>query len=79
LDSDTEEEILSNIQNQLYHTTTLIISHRLSSVRNADQTIVMSVGQVIEQGDHASLIKKKGFYANLFQSQVLAREMEILL
>ncbi|MBT6345446.1 MAG: ABC transporter ATP-binding protein [Nitrospina sp.] len=79
LDSDTEEEILSNIQNQLHHTTTLIISHRLSSVRNADQTIVMAAGQIIEQGDHASLIKMEGFYANLFQNQVLAREMEILL
>ncbi len=79
LDSDTEEEILNNIQSQLSHTTTLIISHRLSAVRSADQTIVMDAGQIIEQGNHASLIRLGGVYANLFQNQVLAREMEILL
>ncbi len=79
LDSDTEEEILRNIQSQLRHTTTLIISHRLSAVRSADRTIVMDAGQIIEQGDHATLVRMGGVYANLFQNQMLAREMEILL
>ena len=79
LDSETEEEILENIQGQLRQTTTLIISHRLSAVRGADQIIVMDAGQIIEQGNHASLVRAGGVYANLFQNQLLAREMEILL
>ena len=79
LDSETEEEILENIQGQLRQTTTLIISHRLSAVRGADQIIVMDAGQIIEQGNHASLVRAAGVYANLFQNQLLAREMEILL
>ncbi len=79
LDSETEEEILENIQGQLRQTTTLIISPRLSAVRGADQIIVMDAGQIIEQGNHASLVRAGGVYANLFQNQLLAREMEILL
>ena len=79
LDSETEEEILENIQGQLRQTTTLIISHRLSAVRGADRIIVMGAGQIIEQGNHASLVRAGGVYANLFQNQLLAREMEILL
>jgi len=79
LDSETEEEILENIQGQLRQTTTLIISHRLSAVRGADQIIVMDAGQIIEQGNHTSLVRAGGVYANLFQNQLLAREMEILL
>jgi ATP-binding cassette subfamily B protein len=79
LDSETEEEILQNIEGQLGKTTTLIISHRLSAVRNADQIIVMDAGRIIEQGNHIFLIRAKGVYANLFQNQMLAREMEICL
>jgi ATP-binding cassette, subfamily B, multidrug efflux pump len=79
LDSETEEEIFENIQSQLHQTTTLIISHRLSSVRGADRIIVMDAGEIIEQGNHASLVQAKGVYASLFQNQLLAREMEIFL
>jgi ATP-binding cassette, subfamily B, multidrug efflux pump len=79
LDSETEEEILENIQAQLSKTTTLIISHRLSAVRRADRIIVMDTGKIIEQGNHASLVKADGVYANLFQNQLLARELEIFL
>ena len=79
LDSETEEEIFENVQGQLSKTTTLIISHRLSAVRRADRIIVMDAGQIIEQGNHASLVKLEGVYANLFQNQLLAREMEIFL
>jgi ATP-binding cassette, subfamily B, multidrug efflux pump len=79
LDSETEENIIKNIQGQLRQTTTLIISHRLSVVRSADRIIVMDAGQIIEQGNHASLVQAKGVYASLFQNQMLAREMEIFL
>ena len=79
LDSDTEEEILENIQSQLCETTTLIISHRLSAVRSADRIVVMDAGKIVEQGSHASLVQMRGVYASLFQNQLLAREMEIFL
>jgi len=79
LDSDTEEEILRNIRVQLLQTTTLIISHRLSAVRDADKIIVMDEGIIIEQGSHESLISAGGVYAGLFKSQSLAREMEIFI
>jgi len=79
LDSDTEEEILRNIKGQSSQTTTLIISHRLSAVRDADRIIVMDAGKIIEQGSQASLIRSGGVYTSLFQNQSLAREMEIFL
>ena len=79
LDSDTEEEILRNIRALLIQTTTLIISHRLSSVRDADNIIVLDEGQIIENGSHDSLIRAEGVYASLFKNQSLAREMEVYL
>lgn len=79
LDSDTEEEILRNIREQLSQTTTLIISHRLSAVSDSDKIIVMDAGQIIEQGSHVSLIRAGGVYAGLSQNQSLAKEMEIYL
>jgi ATP-binding cassette subfamily B multidrug efflux pump len=79
LDSDTEKEILINVREQLGHTTTLIISHRLSAVRDADTIIVMDAGRIIEQGNHVSLTRAGGVYAGLSQNQSLAREMEVYL
>ncbi len=79
LDSETEEEILGNIQNHLHQIITVIISHRLSAVLDADQIIVMDTGRIIEKGNHVSLIRLGKVYANLFQNQSLAREMEIFL
>jgi ATP-binding cassette subfamily B protein len=79
LDSDTEEEILRNIRALLIQTTTLIISHRLSSVRDADKIIVLDEGQIIESGSHDSLIRAGGVYASLLKNQSLAREMEVYL
>ena len=79
LDSDTEEEILKNVREQLTQTTTLIISHRFSAVRDADTIIVMDAGKIIERGNHVSLIQAGGVYSSLSQNQSLAREMEIYL
>ena len=77
LDSDTERKILKNVQGQLTQTTTLIISHRFSAVREADTIIVLDAGKIIEKGNHTSLIQAGGVYACLAQKQSLAREMEI--
>jgi ATP-binding cassette subfamily B protein len=49
--------------------TSFVIAHRLSTIKNADLILVMNQGNIIEQGDHKQLLKKKGFYANLYNSQ----------
>jgi len=79
LDSEMEEELLSNLKMHFMDTTTIIISHRLSTILNADNIIVMEGGSIVEQGNHSQLVKSGGIYANLFHSQELAREMEIIL
>jgi ATP-binding cassette, subfamily B, multidrug efflux pump len=79
LDSDTEDEILKNVRGQLNQTTTIIISHRLSAVRDADTIIVMDAGKIIEHGNHVFLTRERGAYASLSQNQSLAKEMEIYL
>ena len=79
LDSEMEEKLLLNLKTHFKDTTKIIISHRLSTILNADNIIVMEGGSIVEQGNHSKLVKSGGIYANLFQSQELAREMEIIL
>jgi ATP-binding cassette, subfamily B, multidrug efflux pump len=70
VDTETEEEILSNLQRIMKGKTTIIISHRVSSVRNADNIIVMENGSVAESGSHEQLLAKNGLYAELYKKQV---------
>ena len=79
LDSEMEEELLRNLKIHFKDTTKIIISHRLSTILNAENIIVMEDGKISEQGNHSQLVKLGGIYAGLFQSQELAREMEIIL
>jgi ABC-type transport system involved in Fe-S cluster assembly fused permease/ATPase subunit len=69
LDSRTEGEILSGLQRISRSTTTLVIAHRLSSVVNADEIIVLEGGQVVECGTHGGLVRQGGRYAALWNSQ----------
>ena len=69
VDADTEEEILKNLKERSREKTTLIVSHRISSVMDANCILVIDQGAVIEQGTHAELINKGGFYKELFQKQ----------
>jgi ATP-binding cassette subfamily B multidrug efflux pump len=71
VDTETEEKILSNLKNLTDQRTSLIISHRVSSVKNADQIIVLEDGKIIEQGKHAELMKLKGYYFNMYEQQLL--------
>ncbi len=69
LDTNTEKEINKNLNKISQGKTTLIIAHRLSSVSNADKIIVIDKGNIIEEGDHLSLLKKNGLYALMWNKQ----------
>ncbi|MDH5763013.1 MAG: ABC transporter ATP-binding protein/permease [Nitrospinota bacterium] len=79
LDIETEATILSNIQRLDQAITTILITHRLSVARQADQILVMEQGRIVECGDHESLMKNEGLYQRMYTNQALAQEMEILL
>jgi ATP-binding cassette subfamily B protein len=69
VDMETEFEIHKTLKSFYKNKTTFIIAHRISSVKNADQIIVLNNGQIIEQGTHQQLINLKGYYYNVFLSQ----------
>ena len=66
VDTQTEEEILNNLKEIMHNRTTIIISHRVSSVKNADHIIFLENGTIVEEGTHYELIEKKGYYFNFF-------------
>ena len=69
VDSDTEEEILKNLKDVLKNTTTIIVSHKISSLKHADQIIVFENGEIVQQGKHLDLIDVEGYYKELFKKQ----------
>lgn len=76
VDTITEERILEQLETITRHRTTLLISHRISTVRNADFIVVLEHGRIIEQGTHAELIGLGGAYAGLYEKQLLEEELE---
>jgi ATP-binding cassette subfamily B protein len=78
VDVETEEEILRELQQFMKGRTTLLISHRISTVRNADMIVYLRGGRIIEQGTHDELVQRRGAYYELYQRQRLAREVESL-
>ena len=70
VDTETEKEILENLENITKDQTTLIVSHRISSVKNADAILVIDKGQIIQQGTHNELISKEGYYKALYKKQL---------
>ena len=69
LDSDTEDRIIKNLNNNFKGKTLLIVSHRVSCVKNADKIIVLEKGSIIQEGTHNDLIKNEGFYKDLYSKQ----------
>ena len=69
VDTDTEEEILKHLKSLTKNKTTLIVSHRISSLKHADQIVVFKNGKIVQQGQHADLIEVKGYYRELFEIQ----------
>jgi len=73
VDTETEEIILNNLNRINKNRTTLIVTHRISSIKHADSIIVLDKGEIIQQGTHAELSKTKGFYKNLYEQQLLEK------
>ncbi len=75
VDTETEEKILSNLEKVSKNKTTFIISHRVSSAKNADKIIVLEDGEIAQQGTHNQLLAQEGYYKNLYEQQLLEKEM----
>lgn len=75
VDTETEERILQNLERLTKNRTTIIVSHRISSAKNADQIIVLEDGKVLESGNHDSLITKNGYYKELYAKQRSEKEI----
>ena len=69
MDTRTEARIQKAMNNLMKGRTSFVIAHRLSTIRGADLILVMKDGDIIEQGRHEQLLEKKGFYAELYNSQ----------
>ena len=78
VDTRTEEAILNRLQQVMAARTTILIAHRISTVRGANQIIVLDEGRVIEQGTHDDLVAQEGVYADMYRRQHLAQELESL-
>jgi ATP-binding cassette subfamily B multidrug efflux pump len=78
VDTLTEERILQGLAGVMRGRTTILISHRVSTVQNASRIFVIEHGEVAEQGTHAQLIRNGGYYADLYQKQLLEEELETI-
>lgn len=70
VDTETEEMIQDAIEKMMHGRTSIIIAHRLSTIQKADEIIVLNKGEIVEQGMHDNLLKKEGFYSQLYQMQL---------
>ena len=76
VDTRTEAHIQKAMDRLMEGRTSFVIAHRLSTIRDADLILVMNHGAVIEQGNHAELMRQGGFYADLYNSQFTTRDGE---
>jgi ATP-binding cassette subfamily B protein len=78
VDTYTEEEILKRLRNVMKDRTSIIISHRISTVKDADLIVVLNNGEIVERGNHDELVAIGGIYADLYEKQLLEEELEQL-
>lgn len=74
VDTRTEEEILNNLGKVMKGKTSILIAHRISTIKNANKILVLDEGRIIEQGTHAELLQLSGAYAEMYQNQLLEEE-----
>jgi len=77
VDTETEEKILSNLERISKDVTTFIVSHRVSSAKKANKIIVLSEGEIIQEGTHNELISTEGYYKNLYEQQLLEKKINL--
>jgi ATP-binding cassette, subfamily B, multidrug efflux pump len=75
VDTATEERILRGLGSVMQGRTSIIVSHRVSTVRGADQILVLDAGRIVERGTHEELVRHGGFYAELYRKQLLEEEL----
>src|ERR1035437_8781218 len=78
VDTLTEERILTHLAGVMRGRTVILISHRVSTVRQADATVVLERGKIVERGTHDELVEAGGYYAELSQKQMLEEELEAI-
>jgi ATP-binding cassette subfamily B protein len=78
VDTQTEDTILSRLEEIMKDRTTILISHRISTVKNADHIIVLNDGSIVETGTHEQLLEHNGIYAGIYETQLLQEELEEL-
>jgi ATP-binding cassette subfamily B protein len=76
VDTETEETILNNLNEICKDKTTIIVSHRVSSAKNADKIIIIDEGKIIQQGSHNQLVNQEGYYASLYLKQLSEKELQ---
>ena len=75
VDTETEEQILNNLLQISKHKTTIIVSHRISSAKNADKIIILENGKIIQEGSHNQLVNQEGYYSELYLKQLSEKEL----
>lgn len=76
VDTETEEAILQNLKSFMQNRTSIIVSHRISTLKHADEILVLDEGQLVQKGSHDELLTQEGFYQELYQKQLLEEKIE---
>jgi ATP-binding cassette subfamily B protein len=75
VDTETEENIIKSLNNLNYSTTSIIVSHRISSIKNANKIIVLNNGMIEEYGTHDQLMNRNGYYKQTYNQQLIKKEI----